>query len=303
MFNSPWRSIIWSGIFALMMLSLISPFSIFTVSFMAIPIYLLYMTLEKRSFALHIGIALGVVVVLTGGAGITMLVIALFFIVPAVVMGEALQRGYPTQVAVLASILGMIVLLLLGLAIASMFGFNLATEMGQMMRDTYAILDEVMLQPISPELIDAQIQLMTQLIPTYIIMIALYYSLITHWLGRKLLRRVGYDVAALPPVRKWTLPKSVVWVYIGVLVLSLFTSESDPSIFTMIFYNLLPILTIAFCVQGVSFLFFVAHLRRWGYLLPIGGIIACFFFSTLMSLIGVFDIILDMRQRMLGNRS
>lgn len=270
---------------------------------MMLPVFVLYMILDQRNFAIHMVVALGIVVLVTSAIGITMLLIGLFFMIPAVVLGEMYKRQFPTHVAVLTMILTIIVQLLLGLTVASLFGFNLGIEIERIMQESYAIINELVPGFASQQLIDEQIRLMVQLIPSYIMIIAVYYALISHWLGRKLLRRFGIDIAALPPLRTWQLPKSLVWIYVALLILSFFTSQEDSSMFTMIFYNLFPILMIAFCVQAVSFLFFVAHYKGWNRLLPIVGIIVCLYATALMSLVGVLDIVFDLRKRIQGNRS
>lgn len=67
--------------------------------------------------------------------------------------------------------------------------------------------------------------------------------------------------------------------------------------FTMILYNIVPILTFAFCVQAVSFLFFITDVKGWNRSIPIIGIVASLFLPSLISLLGLFDIMFELRKK------
>ena len=259
MFTSPWRSMMWCGAFVLLLLSLATPFSVFTLSFLIIPFLFLYMTLERRSFIIHVAVTLAVILLLTGGSG--SIFIALFFLVPAIVMGYLYKRQFPAHIVIFGTILAIIVEILLSLTIASLAGMSLIAEAELITRESLGVMKELMGPQFDEAYIDGLVFAMTQMIPTYMIMFAVYFTLITHWLGRIVLKRAGYELPGLPPVRTWKLPRSVVWLYVGLMVFNLLFNTNDSSMLTMILFNLMPILTFAFCVQGVSFLFYVAHIR------------------------------------------
>lgn len=289
----------WSGAFVLLLLSLATPFSMFTLSFLIIPILFLYVTLERRSFIIHAAVILAIILLLTGGSG--RIFIALFFMVPAIVMGYMYKKQLPAHVVIFGTMMAIIAEILLSLTIASIAGMNLLAEAELIMRESLGMMTEVMGPQFDQAYIDGLIFTMTQMIPTYMIMFAVYYTIVTHWLGRIVLKRAGYELPGLPPVRTWRLPRSIVWLYVGLMVFNLLFNTTESSLLTMILFNLTPILTFAFCVQGVSFLFYVVHVKGWNKALPVIGIIGSLFYPTLVSLLGVFDIILDLRNRIQGN--
>lgn len=299
MFKSPWRSVMWSGAFVLLLLSLVTPFSFLTLSFLILPFLFLYVTLERRAFIIHVAVTLAVIFLLTGGMGSVL--IAIFFLVPAIVMGYMYNRQYPAHIVIFTGIMTIIVEILLSFTVASMAGMNTIAEAEVYMRGNLSLMKDVMGPQFDEALIDDYIFLMTQLIPMFMIVFAVYFSLITHWLGRLTLKQAGFELPSLPPVRTWTLPKTVVWLYIGLMLINFLFDTRGSSMLTMAMLNLVFILTIAFCVQGVSFLYHVVHVKGWNKALPIVGIVVCLYNPTLFSMLGVFDIIFDLRSKIQGN--
>ena len=66
----------------------------------------------------------------------------------------------------------------------------------------------------------------------------------------------------------------------------------------MILWNLIPLLTFAFAVQAISFLFYVVHVKNWNRALPLIGIALAFVMPGIVSLLGVFDVAFDLRRRL-----
>jgi uncharacterized protein YybS (DUF2232 family) len=95
------------------------------------------------------------------------------------------------------------------------------------------------------------------------------------------------------------LPKSFIWIYVIALVLEMFAKDTKSTVFTLVL-NLLPLLSTAFAIQAIAFLFFVAHAKGWNKVLPILGIVLLLVFPPaffLLSLLGVFDVAFPVRDR------
>lgn len=296
MFSARWRPILWSAIFVFIILSISMPLSILTISFVMIPLLIMYVTLSLKSFLVHFAVSLGIIVLLTGQLGISLILISLFFLGPVLVIGHLYKKETPAHVVIAAGIISLLVdILLIFLLFASM-GINLVTEATEVLEESFLALPEVLQQNISEDEIDEAVHTLTQMIPIYMIGFAVYYMILTHWIGRKLLKRMGYPIAGLRPIKEWMLPKALVWYYLIALILSYTMDPESDSILVMILLNIIPILMVAFCIQAVSFLFFVVDIKKWSKVLPIVGIVGCLFFPQLISLLGVFDVLFQIRK-------
>lgn len=262
-----------------------------------IPMLILYVTLNRRSFIIHVLISLGIIILVMGSLGIPMVLISLFFMGPVIVMGYLYKNNSTAHVVIAASVITFLAEMVFIFLITALFGMNLVQEITQFIRDSYDTVPEFIRVDIPREIIEQAINTMTQMIPLYMISFAVYYTMITHWIGRKLLNHAGYTLNSLPAVKEWMLPKSLVWHYAGALILSLFIEAEAGSMFTMILYNIVPILTFAFCVQAVSFLFFITDVKGWNRSIPIIGIVASLFLPSLISLLGLFDIMFELRKK------
>lgn len=270
---------------------------------MIVPMLFMYMTLENKHFIGHMAIIFGFVLIVAGGAGFALVLVGLFFLVPAVAMGTLYKKEYAAPFVILGSVLTIIVELLLMFALLSLGGLNIIASLESILRESFSTMSHIMPPYVDDAYVDYLIFTVTQLIPSAIIMIALFFTLVTHSVARRVLAYAEYDLPSLPPVRTWMLPKSIVWLYIGVLLINLFTHpEAMGSMYTMVIYNLVLLLTIAFCVQAISFLFYLSYVKGWNNALPIIGIVGCFYFSMMFSILGVFDLILDLRSKISGNQ-
>jgi uncharacterized protein YybS (DUF2232 family) len=288
----------WSGIFILLLLSVLTPFSVITLSLIVVPILMLYVTLNMRAFVVYFTISLIVFILLLGQFGISLILISLFFLGPAVVMGHLYKKESAAHAAIAAGVITLIAEILILFLIAALFSVNVVGEAARFIEESFLTLPEGIRNEVPEEFMDQAIVMMTQMIPLYMILFSVYYAVITHWIGRMLLNRSGYKVKKLPPVKDWMVPRSLVWYYMVALLLSYFVESEAGSMMTMILLNLVPLLMYVFCVQAVSFLFFLADFKKWNKTLPILAIIVSIFLPTMISLLGVFDIMFDLRKKM-----
>lgn len=292
------KPLVWSGIYALFLLSLLTPFGIFTIHFMMIPGLVLFMLLERNAFLLHYAAVLLLFFVITGSFGWPIILISLFFMIPTVVMGTLYKKDTPAHTVITAGIITWLALLVLVILLVSLFGPNVVDVVREFMVESIHTVPEALRQDLPEGLIDQVITMMTQTIPLYMITMAFWFVVITHALGNRLLKALGVEVSRMKPVREWMLPKSLVWYYLVALLLDLFTVKDSQSILVMILWNLIPLLTFAFAVQAISFLFYVVHVKNWNRALPLIGIALAFVMPGIVSLLGVFDVAFDLRRRL-----
>lgn len=296
----------WSLLTVVLLLSvLLTPFNIITINLLMVPVMFQYVKLETKKFLLYYGLSLAAVYVATsllmmGWVGVVLVAISLFFLPPVIQMGNLYKKRAAARTVLTIGVVTLLTEMLLSIVVAYMFGFNMIAKMKQFMLeslDTVPAQLKSVLLPIEPETL---VQLMSQMLPLYMIGTSFFLVLITHWVARRLLNRNGEAIPAFKPVRDWMLPRSLVWYYMIALFMELFVKDTSSIFFTLLL-NLLPLLTVVFAVQGIAFLFHVAHEKRWNKTMPIIGIIVLLFVPTayfMFSLLGVFDVAFPIRERM-----
>lgn len=295
----PWVAGLWSGLYFLLLLSFLTPLVIITISLFMIPPLVLYGTQGRIRSIPYVAAPLVLLLLMFQGAALPLILVFLFFLIPAVVMGELYRRDSSARKVVLLGTLSIIGELLLALMVSYAFNYDVAREMRLMMWDNYYAWPSILQSEIPTDLMELTIQTMIQLIPSFMIGIGVYYVAISHVLGHRILKYFGVPARSFPPIRTWMLPKSLVIYYVIGLFIDLFFQHTPGSMMSTILLNGLPLLMAAFTVQAISFLLFVHHRKKgWSVILPIMAIIAIPFLPQLVSLIGVFDVAFPLRKRM-----
>ncbi|PPA68496.1 YybS family protein [Jeotgalibacillus proteolyticus] len=111
-------------------------------------------------------------------------------------------------------------------------------------------------------------------------------------------KRFSIQVPKFTPFRELSLPKSVIWYYLIILITTLVSSPEQGSLYAMAVLNLQVGLEIILILQGLSFIHFFAHLKGWGkgliVLLTIFGIVL----SPFTRILGIIDLGFDLRKRL-----
>ncbi|WP_376768657.1 DUF2232 domain-containing protein [Paenibacillus foliorum] len=296
----------WSLMTVVLLLSILSPLNIITFSLLMVPILVQYVKLETKRFLIYYGISLAAVYVatsllITGWVGVVLIAISLFFLPPVIQMGNLYKKRAPARTVLTVGTITLLAEMLLSILVAYLFGLNLISKMKQFMLSVMETMPTQLRSMIAIDP-DTLVQLMSQMLPFYMIVSSLFLIVVAHWLARKLLNRSGEAIPAFKPIRDWMLPKSFVWYYVIALFMEFFVSDSNSIFFTLLL-NLLPLLTAVFAIQAIAFLFYVAHSKQWNRTLPIIGIIVLLIFPPayfMFSLLGVFDVAFPIRERMTG---
>jgi uncharacterized protein YybS (DUF2232 family) len=294
-------ALVWSAILIVLLLSFISPFNIVTVNFIMVPILVLYMRLDLKKFILSYALSLLVLYLLTGGLGLVLMLLPLFFLPTVLVMGRSYKKQAPARVAVLSGVLTQLGVLLAALLAFRVSGLNLIDEFRDTIKISLETLPELWKPYMTPDFVDKGVLFVVQLIPFFLAAFSIYFVLLTHAVGTWLLRRSGLVMPRLAPIRNWRIPKSLVWYYLVAVILDFLLAVPPESFIAMILINLLPLLTIAFAVQAVSFLFHIVHIKRKSKWLPITAIVLMLFFPPLLyvfSMLGLIDAMFPIRERL-----
>lgn len=296
MLNFSFKSVIWSVVFLLLLLSLITPLSVLTVFFMLVPGVILYAYLSVKSFALHL-IPVAIILFMIEPLYLIFLVV---FTVPAIVMGNAIKKGKSALYTFLVGTGAILAEYLLMLLIGSvLFQFNLYEYIENMVKlatEPLTASDGLVNGFVwTPEMTEDVARRTQLLIPFALVVTALVMSLITHLIARPILNVMGVSVANFPPAREWRMPRALIWYYFLALIFTLMSSENDGSYWSMIAANLSPLINLGFMIQAIGFFFFLSHAKKWNPVIPYLLAAAVFFIGPLR-IIGVIDLVFPLRE-------
>jgi len=140
------------------------------------------------------------------------------------------------------------------------------------------------------------------LLPTMLVFLSFGHAFLSQLVTAFVLKRLKIMVRPFPPFRELVLPKSLLWYYLIVLILSLTAPEEGTTLF-MVVLNLSVILMILMTVQGFSFIFYFCHIKKITKVLPITLVILSFLIPSLVyiiRMIGIIDIGFQLRGRIQG---
>lgn len=263
--------------------------------FMMVPYVVLYSTLSKGAFALHV-IPVCLIAALIVGPGV--LIIGLFFLVPSIVMGHLYRKETPA--AKVIRVVGVVILaqLMLELLVFELLlDLSLLDAISSTIRETF---ESVMAQNAittdwTSEHTDRLISIIINMIPLTFIMLAYGYTVLSHYMARKLVIRSGLNIPAFAKARDWKLPRALVFFYLVAYVLDLFMLSTSESFLAVALMNLVPLLSYVFAIQAIGFFFYIAHHRDWNRAVPVLIAIPVLLIPML-SLIGVLDTAFPIRK-------
>ena len=146
-----------------------------------------------------------------------------------------------------------------------------------------------------------QLDIFMNLVPSFFVFIGVGAAFLVQWLSYKLINRIEKKKLHFPPFRKLRLPVSIIWLYLLVIITSLF--DITPSgIFYIGLQNALLILEMLLVVQGFSFIFYFSHHKKWSRTIPVVSVVLTIVFPIFLlyfvRILGIIDIGLNLRDRL-----
>jgi uncharacterized protein YybS (DUF2232 family) len=294
-------SVIGAAAYAILLLAAATPLVPFALCFVMAPLILITAREELRRVPLFVLPAMAVAYFLSGPLGAFTLLVALFFLPSGLAMGVLYRRQAPARTVVTVGAVTLLGVMLLWLLILNSMGQNLISKFRDLMHQYYQAALPLMQGVVPASNEQDYLNMIIGSLPYLLIFISLFLTFVAHGLGRWLLGKSGMEASRFKPLREWMLPKSFVVIYIIVLVTGLFVAFNNKSVLSMLVTNLSPLLLLAFCVQAISFLFYLSHVNGWGRLLPILGIVVLVLFppaNFIFSFLGLLDAVFPIRERL-----
>lgn len=104
------------------------------------------------------------------------------------------------------------------------------------------------------------------------------------------LKRLGLDVPKFPAYRNMKFPKSILWYYMIVLLVTLFVELEKGTFSFMVFANAALILRLLLVLQGISFIHFYIHQKRWPTWFAFVATVLAIPLQSITLILGIFDL-------------
>lgn len=146
------------------------------------------------------------------------------------------------------------------------------------------------------QILETGFRQMTVQLPSYVIIVLFIVILINLLITFPILRKFKIATPIFKPLFAWQFKRSLLWIYIIVLLCVMFTTE--PSIFQSIVINFDIMLSLVMYIQGLSVIHFFGKAKRMPdaitiLLMVIGTILTPF--THIIALIGVLDLGINLK--------
>lgn len=211
------------------------------------------------------------------------------------VWGSVMGIVYKKGAALPAIVAGAGVAFLSVVSMLAFMAFGMNVDFNAIMQEVEKLRPAMM----PKEQFDQQLALGKIVMPTSLVMFSFLSSAIIHGLARLIGRRLRRPIPALKPIREWSFPRSLLYYYfIAMISILLFAQSMQGTFWEIALMNLKAMLDAIFVLQGLSFCLFAAYLYGWKRLTPL---LCLFIFpplSTILSLVGIFDLGMRLREKL-----
>ena len=199
-----------------------------------------------------------------------------------------------------ASLVLLMSLMLQYVALIVFFGINLLDELFAMTQESMSRAIAVMERTgnSTEELEEAANQVVFSfetLMPVLLILVTFLLTWILLQIYLPILKRLGTEVPKFPPFRDMKLPKSVLWYYLIVLLVSLLSDLQPGTMMYMAFTNAYVLLQVLLFLQGVSFYHFYIKQEGWPAWVTVLVTILAVPLLSFTSIVGIIDLGFDIR--------
>ncbi len=280
------------------------PFLGFILTFF-LPLPFLIFTYRFGGAASFLMFGVGCVLTVLVGTPLA-LIVPITFGLTGMMMGYALQKKWPRMQLLLSTTVIFLIAVVIQYATSIVFfEINIVEEMFTTVEDSMGQVSSI-LSATSPENAEAfeeqiagTIDLFQQLIPTLLIISSFVMVLILQAINVPLARRMQVDAPRWSGFHDLSLPRSIIWYYLIILVLQFVVTDPSGVLYPIVLNGLFLMQLLMF-FQGLTFLHFYGKTKKWSktilvlltvavFLIPLG-------FFVLM-LLGIIDIGFDLRSR------
>ncbi|MGR3766336.1 YybS family protein [Rossellomorea sp. NS-SX7] len=272
-----------------------------TLAFFVLPLPLIFFS-ARHSFVNSLYVLLGAMVLSFFVGGPVALPLGLAFGSLAMVMGWGIRNQWDKLRIFMSSTFILLINIVIGFVLSIAFlNINIVEDGLKESKTTYySLLEQVGQEPDQKfiESLNSSIQLIQTLMPAFFLGMAAIFALLFIWVNFPILKRLGVNVPVFKPFREWMLPKSILWYYLIVLLVSMIAQPEQGTYLYTAVLNVLYVLQTLMAVQGLSFLYFLGHFKGWSK----GSLVLITIISLpllyLVRILGIIDLGFNLRQRL-----
>lgn len=156
------------------------------------------------------------------------------------------------------------------------------------------------LDPTMIEQFKTSIQMLETLIPSVFVMASFLIVLIIELVSFPIAKRFGLDVPRWKPFRELTLPRSLLWYYLLVLLATLLLNPEQGTYWYTALANLSFILQFFMVFQGLSFVYYISYQKGFPRFVPILTTVLMFLLPIVLYIVrilGIIDLGFNLRNR------
>jgi uncharacterized protein YybS (DUF2232 family) len=224
------------------------------------------------------------------------------------VMGELLRRRGTFFSLLLGVTFSNLVILLIGYGIATkVYKLNivswLVSNLTKNFELTLKMYPAIYSHPTEQlNLIHQAIIGLGQLIPAFLVILAVFYALLIEIVSGLILRRLRAPFPKCPPVKNWRFPRNVIWYYFLAVIIMMAGGSVAGSSLAMVALNVVVLLEWVMAIQGFAFIFFYFHQKKKKRFVPILITIFSILIPPVLyivRLLGIIDLGFDLRSRII----
>ncbi|GLO68199.1 YybS family protein [Oceanobacillus kimchii] len=291
-------------------------FTIILASFLFLPIISIFLlpipfVLFTKKYGLKSGFVMLALALLISLLIMTIIAIPLVLMMGlgGIMIGNAMYKGVTPYDTLARGIFGFIIGILFTFGFTQLFlDVNLVNQFETVVEDSVetstAFIEEMGLAEQSEqiqEVAETQIQMMKELLPSFLVAAAAILALVVQWISYKIINRKDKQKLRFPPIRDIRFPSSIIWVYFLAFVVSLFNQDPGTTLYVGL-QNLFFIVGMLLAIQGISFIFFYAHAKKMSKAIPVLIVIFTFIFPQFLlyfiRILGIIDVGFNLRDRL-----
>lgn len=136
-------------------------------------------------------------------------------------------------------------------------------------------------------------------VPVIITVFSMIAAFILQWIAYKVNNMFGQQKKAFPPFRNLNFPKGLLWIYL-LMIIVIFINLDGGSVLFLAVINIYALLSFFMVIQGFSFIFHFAYVRKIHVVVPILLLIVFLFINVLMvfvQILGIIDVGFSLKKR------
>ncbi|QAS52897.1 YybS family protein [Halobacillus litoralis] len=223
-------------------------------------------------------------------------------------LGGALYHKRSSYEALAIGSVGFIIGLVTTFLITQLLlGVDLMEEFNNSMNQAFSTFERLFSGILEGESMEAEmadfrelIDFIPDIIPSILAIAGVLMAFVSQWITYKLINRIENKQLKFVKFKNFKLPTSVLWYYFVALILNYVTMDSDGLLY-LAAINVFILTGALLVIQGFSFVFFYASMKKWSKAIPILIVVFSLLLPQilmyLVRILGIIDIGFPLRER------